>query len=750
MNNGSAIVTVHGAGEGDFVQITWDNGQTTATATGLSPGLHTVFVVDQCGFESNCSVNIGQSSVSTVMVEVTSQTNVRCQGGNNGEINITASGGVTPYTYLWTGTGVNPSTEDQTGLTAGIYSVIVTDANGCSSEPLSITITQPMLPLTVSVSGTPASCNGSATATPAGGSAPYTYLWNNGATTQSVNDALAGTYTVAVNDANNCIASGSYTITGNSPINPTASVVNVNCFGGSDGSITVTGAGGTAPHVYNINGSTFQTGNIFSNLPAGVYVVGAKDATGCIDFVTKTITQPSLLTVTLTSIRTACFGSNSGRIDITVSGGTGTKSYSWTGPNGYASSVQDPNNIPAGNYSVTVTDSKGCTANLNATVPEWPAFIISEIVTHAGCRGDFSGAIDATISGGTGNGFTIGWTGPNTFVATTEDINGLKAGNYRITVTDIGSGCLLQKTITVTQPATLVNVSATKTNIITCGGFGTITATGSGGTAPYEYSLDGGTYQVSDLFNVYTAGIHQITVRDINGCTKTINVTISDTGSDSYEPNNSRSNAAVVNLSTTISARIAPGAGDVDWFRFKTGSTSADYVVTFVHPLIANYTISLHTGTGTLITPSASSPGSATYTGLSVSTDYYIKVSSTSASLICYNLTINGGVQSRSPSILITKDKDQKVIGSGNEEGSVNVFPNPHKGDFTLQIKSSVEGWIYVDLFDLAGRKITERKIFVNKGGTSNLQFSESKSSALIYRVRIGKLSYNGMIIGLQ
>ena len=217
-NNGSATVTAIG-GTGTYTYL-WDNNETAATAIALVAGLHNVTVTDGNSNTSSCTVTITQPA--PVAVIVTNQTNVGCHGDNTGAINITASGGSAPYSYTWTGPGVNPIAEDQTGLIAGNYSVVVTDANGCISSTLNIIITQPAMSMLINWGVTNVTCNGgsngSLTATVTGGTAPYTYLWSNGATTATISGLSAGQYLVLIHDANNCAASSGNIVTEPPPL----------------------------------------------------------------------------------------------------------------------------------------------------------------------------------------------------------------------------------------------------------------------------------------------------------------------------------------------------------------------------------------------------------------------------------------------------------------------------------------------------------------------------------------------------
>jgi large repetitive protein len=220
-----------------------------------------------------------------------------------------------------------------TNIPAGIYSVTVTDANGCSTSA-SVTITQPALALSASVSGTDVLCFGNATGaadlTVNGGTAPYNYSWSNAATTEDLANLAAGTYTVTITDANGCSTTASVTITQPaSGLTSSTTQTNVLCFGNSTGAADLTVSGGTAP--YNYSWSNAATTEDLTGLAAGTYTVTITDANGCSTTASVTITQPaSGLTAAISGTNVLCFGNATGAADLTVSGGTAPYNYNWS------------------------------------------------------------------------------------------------------------------------------------------------------------------------------------------------------------------------------------------------------------------------------------------------------------------------------------------------------------------------------------------------------------------------------------
>ncbi|WP_294299095.1 T9SS type A sorting domain-containing protein, partial [uncultured Chryseobacterium sp.] len=227
----------------------------------------------------------------TALVAATSQTNIACNGGATGIAGVTVSGGTAPYTYSWSPAGGTAATA--TGLSAGTYTVTVTDSNGCTLSR-NFTITQPANAVSGTTVVTNVACNGASNGainlTPAGGTAPYTFNWGGGVTTEDRTGLAAGTYTVIITDANGCTATVNATVTQPTALSATTSQTNIACNGGSTGTATITVTGGTAPYTYSWSPSG-GTGATASGLAAGTYTVNVTDANGCTLSRTVTITQ---------------------------------------------------------------------------------------------------------------------------------------------------------------------------------------------------------------------------------------------------------------------------------------------------------------------------------------------------------------------------------------------------------------------------------------------------------------------------
>ncbi|MEI7801365.1 MAG: gliding motility-associated C-terminal domain-containing protein, partial [Bacteroidota bacterium] len=500
----------------------WSNGATTSTITGLGAGIYTVTITDANGCNAIATEELTQPDVLTVSSAVV--TNIACNSFGNGSIDITVTGGTQPpYFYAWSN---GATTEDLSNLNVGTYSVTVTDVNGCSFTD-SYDITEPNTLTATATSSSSPSCfganNGAIDLTVSGGTAAYTYNWSNGATTEDLSGLTGGTFSVTVTDANGCTAVMASTITLVEPLVLTVTPVvqNVSCNGNDDGSISLTVAGGTAAYIYLwSNGSGAPA---ITNLSPGTYDVTVTDANGCTATASATITEPLVLTASLVSYTDTlgCNAVGTGAIDISVSGGTIAYTYSWSD----GSTTQDLTGLGAGTYNVTVTDANGCTTTLTTDliIVQVNHPIASTTTTNVtGCFGNSNGAIDLSVTDGQAP-FTYSWSNGTT----TQDLSGLTAGTYDVTVIDV-NGCSTTTSATITEPALLVaTVSPSSTNV-TCNGAadGTVILGVSGGTPAYNYNWSNGS-TTSSLSNL-SPGTYDVTVTDANGCTATTTSTITE------------------------------------------------------------------------------------------------------------------------------------------------------------------------------------------------------------------------------
>ncbi|PIF63100.1 gliding motility-associated C-terminal domain-containing protein [Flavobacterium sp. 11] len=508
-NNGS-LTTMPSGGTLPYTYL-WNSTpiQTSATATGLASGTYTITVTDAKGCITTSSATITQPAA---LLTSTTTTNVLCNG-TNGAIDLSVSGGTAPYTYLWSNGAIS---QDLDSVVAGTYNVTITDTNNCTTTA-SATVTEPANALAASATATAVLCkggNGAVDLSVSGGTAPYTYLWSNGAISQDLDSVVAGTYNVTITDTNNCTTTASATVT--EPANAlaaSATATAVLCKGGN-GAVDLSVSGGTAPYTYLwSNGAISQD---LDSVVAGTYNVTITDTNNCTTTASATVTEPAnALAASATATAVLCKGGN-GAVDLSVSGGTAPYTYLWS--NGAIS--QDLDSVVAGTYNVTITDTNNCTTTASATVTEPAnALAASATATAVLCKGG-NGAVDLSVSGGTAP-YTYLWSNG----AISQDLASAVAGTYNVTITDTNN-CTTTASATVTEPADALAASATATAVLCKGGNGAVDLSVSGGTAPYTYLWSNGA--ISQDLDSVVAGTYNVTITDTNNCTTTASATVTE------------------------------------------------------------------------------------------------------------------------------------------------------------------------------------------------------------------------------
>ncbi len=492
-------------------------------------GAYTVVLTSTIeGWDGICSKTYSKTISVGLAADYTAVTSVSCNGGSDGSIIASGSGGETPYTYSIYDRAYQLS-NSFTGLEYGMYTLYVKDAIGCI-QTKSFVITEPTAIQIGSATSTNSSCgssDGSLLVIASGGIGSLQYQNNSGSfqPTGTFTGLSAAAYDVTVKDANNCTASK--TVIVNDAGGPSFDIINstaVSCFGSNDGSISLSSLGGTGNIQYSINGgNSFQSSGIFSNLSYGNYVLIVKDAAGCSDIQLLTIKQPQHLFLVASSIPLTCFGSEDGQINVTAaSGGIGTIKYSLDGIN-FQSGSNFPN-LSAGVYTVYAKDIASCMHSISVTVNQPTQLNVAVSTTDASCNGFQNGVISVVASGGT-PGYLYG-IGEDDEPQSIGNFYDLSAGNYSLYVVD-KNGCRNKTSGTILEPSVIVPI-ATATNS-TCGnsnGGLLVTATGGSGLG-YTYSLNGGAYGAGS-FSLLDAATYVITAQDNLGCNSSINVSINN------------------------------------------------------------------------------------------------------------------------------------------------------------------------------------------------------------------------------
>lgn len=506
----NAVAQVHVIGGFGPYSYLWGDGHTGSSDSGLTAGVYNLSVTDSMGCTARATINIAQAT--QCFVNITS-TNVLCFGTATGSANATGSGGIPPYYFLWNN---GDTAAMQTNLMAGTYSVILNDSSGCFAYDTT-TITQPT-PLTDIITSTNVACNGNATGSVSvsatGGVSPYTYLWENGLTTNSDSLLTAGTYYVTITDSNGCSITDSVIISEPLGLSATLVITNVACFGDSSGTAVITIAGGVAPYAYSWN--TGSTADSISGLTSGAYFITVTDSLGCLFTDSFTINSPNQLVVSIqVSGIVACTDSATASAYAFAVGGFGDYTYLWnTGATTAFLSA-----INAGNYSVTVTDANGCTASASVTIalPMPPGLTI--ISTNPLCYGDSTGSAVLTITNGTAP-YIISWSSG----LVGDSILSLSAGTYFVSVTD-SLGCIATDSVVIAQPSALLVSISGPANVACADSIsGTVTALVTGGTGTYTYLWNSG--DTTAAITHLVAGNYSVTVTDSNGCSTSGTITI--------------------------------------------------------------------------------------------------------------------------------------------------------------------------------------------------------------------------------
>lgn len=547
-SDGTATATPSGGTSG-YSYLWMPGGYTTGSISGLNVATYSVTVTDAHGCTANGTASISQPPALAI---TSTHVDANCSQAN-GSATVSGTGGFAPYSWSWSNGQTGPNA---TGLASGTYTVTVTDVNLCTTSA-PVTIADISGPTATISSFTNVDCHGAntgnATITTSGGTLPFTYIWNNGATTPTASNLTAGIYSVLATDAAGCSATANITITEPTVLVANASGVDPVCFGNTNGSVLASAVGGTAPYGYVWTSTGSPTTAAVSGLSAGSYNVTVTDANGCIQSASVTLTNPSAVTTTVSNTAVSCNGACNGTATATVSNGVAPYNYLWSNPT--AQTTATASGLCVGSYTVNVTDAHGCPSQASTSITE-PTALTATLSSSSNvtCFGLCNGFAQVTAAGGTGP-YTYNWM-PGSI--TTSIATNLCSGTYTCTVAD-AHGCTAPVTVNITQPAALT-ATATGTNI-TCYGAcnGTATANYSGGTAPYSFLWTPG---LQTTFNPtgMCAGTQTVSITDVNGCSTTANVTLSEPPQLTVVTNPTNSNCGQANGSACalVAGGVAP------------------------------------------------------------------------------------------------------------------------------------------------------------------------------------------------
>ncbi len=714
-SNGNASITYNvPGGTAPYTYLWTPNGGTNLTATGLSAGTYTLTVTDNHGCTATVSATITQSSTLSVSATVTKE--ATCSGGGTDSASV--NGGISPYTYLWSDAN-SQTTAIATGLSAGIYTVTVSDSSGCSIMASDTIIQLGALTLSTTVLSN-VSCNGGNNGRDSvivsGGILPYTYMWNdaNSQTTATATGLGAGIFIVTVTDSSGCSGTASCTITQPAALTVTTTTIS-GCLG-NNSTATATASLGTSPYTYQWNDANSQISASATGLSVGTYTVTVQDSCGASVTASATISSPPALTISTNGGGSGC--GNNGTASVSASGGNSPYTYLWNDANSQTTATAT--GLSIGSYTVTVDDNCGTSATASTVVVQSASLSISVSGTASGCNVN-TGIATVAASGGT-NPYTYSWSGGGGSNATAT---GLAGGNYTVTVSD-SCGSVVTASVIIGQSSVTISIAARV--IEACDGVGYITAhPAAGGASPYTYSWapSGGT-NLTTATNL-GAGNYTITATDNNGCSGTAVESI-------ILPPQLTATANILSNITcnggndgSVSSTFAGGTSPYNYSWFPGGGTNSSegglvagvYIftvsdsngctaaasVTLTEPngmTISQYSVSQTQNQvcGGLAAVTVTAGGVPPFTYLWNGGQTSDTLGGQCAGIYCCTITDNNGC-SQSTCVTIN---DATGVANISNSSDITIYPDPNTGFFTV---SGVSGGQVIELYNYLGQNIS-------------------------------------------
>ncbi len=544
----------------------------------LEAGLYEIIASDDVGCEVTTLAQLDSPAPLTIVNTVAVN--------NCGEevcIDLSVFGGVAPYTFLWP-TGQTSGTSICDFFAQGVYSVTVTDANGCTN--IGDVVVEEGGGLTeVNIEVSEINCNSavlSAVVNP--GAAILFYEWSNGATGSTITVSEPGTYFVFVVDSSGCAVQVNYTFVGDPSFTGSIEInQNNSCAGDENGQLTVT-TDGIAPLTYAwSNGASTAT---IDGLVDGFYqvTVSENDPNSCPLILNINLQSTNPLDASVIVQNEDCNGAAGGSIILNIIGGTPDYTFNWSDLSG-SDNPQIRTDLFPGVYQVTVTDANGCTLVLDGIVVQEPFPIEAfTVTTNVSCFGGSDGSVFVDASNGSGV-FSFSWSNG----VTTQDVYGLSTGSYTVTITD-DNGCSLVESVFISESPELSATISGSTEV--CTNNGSLTVSASGGTPPYAYNWYAGLGNTAQIFDL-VAGYYDVTVVDANGCysyasttiNSNINLDLTSTFAD-CNMDNGTATVAVVNGASDPSYAWSNGASGAtltdlapDWYSVTVTDAASGCIV---------------------------------------------------------------------------------------------------------------------------------------------------------------------------
>ena len=495
----------------------------TGNFNNLSGNNYTIIATDAKGCSKTSTTTLFEPMAITIIASTAN--NIVCFGEKNGSVSVNAIGGIAPLSYNLLPTNLTNVIGNFSSLSANVYTITITDANGCTKTTTK-TVIEPLLVDFISITPSNVLCNGGNSGTinaiATGGVGTITYLLNPAATlntTGQFNNLFVNTYTVIASDNNGCSKSSTVTINEPSKLDLFLdSSKSVTCFGGNDGFIRTHASGGTLNYLYTIQPSNISSSSgIYSNLIANNYTMYVVDGNGCVDSTQNIqIIQPTEITFnSVTHKDIVCYKDSSGSFTVVANGGTGIINYRLNLPTNPSNTTGNFINLPAATYTVIATDSRGCIKTTSVTINANLQIVLNFQMNQPICFGDDNGAIILNNSGGVppivfsmnGGAFT-----------SVNQFTNLSAGSYLFTIKD-SNNCIIDTTVDLTEPEKVgaeILVSEIKCN---SSNDGKIKVKGFGGRGEFTYYIKPG-FNVNKhgVFSDLEAGNYTLTVKDSVGC----------------------------------------------------------------------------------------------------------------------------------------------------------------------------------------------------------------------------------------
>ncbi len=650
-----------------------------------------------------------------------------CKGRSTGSENVFGVDMYGPVSYTWSSAPVQ-NTQTATNLPAGNYTVNLVDGNGCAFTETA-TVTEPATSFSIaSITSSSLTCasvpTGSANVNVAGGAPPYTFLWSNAITSQSITGLSAGTYSVMATDANKCVITASTTVS--APIVLiTVNTSSLLCGSTPNATATVGSViGATGPFTYTWTSSPAQTTATATALAAGNYSVLVKDAVGCVNTQTFTILAPSF---NVTTAGTTCTLSTGSATVSGITGGSGAPyTYTWTPAGGSSAAASG---LAAGNYSVTVTDAAACATTKTVTITALnPTLTVS--TGSLACGNVSNGTATVTVSGGAGGPYTYTWSSAP--VQTTPTASNLGAGIYNVTVKGV-SGCVASQTFAITQPTLSIVTASNSCKGLQPTGGATVTAV-NGGTSPYMYSWDPSSSSSTPYVNGLVDASYTVNVTDANSCiiTGTYTITAPSTASLVAVASSSAATCSGINNGKAMVNGVTGGTPPYTYSwnstppqftALATGLGSPNtYVCTIVdynnciinrsatvYPAPLN--INIYANPSYTICPThsvtLSVAGAVSYTwstGASTSSVTVVPTGTLSTTVYSFTGTTTAGCIITGSTAIMT-NSTACVVGIEEQHGNVgySLYPNPNNGQFVLVLDQAQDN-ATLEVIDALGK----------------------------------------------